>query len=167
MGKTIFKGHRRLIDTESGEIIETEVVEKSVADSDVGFHKIWLGHILDLVEEVGNAKMTVLIWLLKSADSQNQVLASYGEIAKATKTGVATVHRLMAALLKAGVITRAHRYGPWRLNPEVVFKGSHTQRMNVLIKYRDESQTDLFDAVQDSSNETPVDIAPSWSQRVA
>lgn len=146
MTKTVFKGTRRLIDSATGEIIETQVVERSVGGGDSGFHKVWLGHILDLVDEVGNAKMQVLVWLLKQADGQNQVQANLREIAEATGTGTATVHRLMSALVKANVIARPHRYGPWRLNPEVIFQGDHKQRMNVLIKYRDESQRDLFDA---------------------
>lgn len=144
-GKTLFKGKRRLIDAESGEIIETQVVERSVAAGDVGFHKIWLGHILELVQEVGNAKMTVLVWLLKNADAQNQVQANMREIAAGAKVGLATVERLMASLVKANVIVRPNRYGPWRLNPSVIFKGDHRARMNVLIKYRDEAQADLFE----------------------
>lgn len=145
MGKTLFKGSRRLIDADSGEIIETQVVERSVAAGDSGFHKVWLGHILEIVEEVGNAKMTVLVWLLKQADSQNQVMASIREIAAGSGVGTATVERLMSALVRTNVITRPKRYGPWRLNPEVVFQGDHNKRMNVLIKYRNESQPDLFE----------------------
>ena len=28
---------------------------------DIGFHKLWIGHILKTIEKVGNAKMKVLI----------------------------------------------------------------------------------------------------------
>lgn len=145
MAKTVFRGTRRLIDSDTGEIIETQVVERSLSPGDSGFHKVWLGHILELVQEVGNAKMQVLVWLLKQADGQNQVQATMRQIAEGSGVGVATVERLMQALVKANVITRAFRYGPWRLNPDVIFRGDHKQRMNVLIKYRDESQADLFD----------------------
>ena len=141
MSSTLFRGSRRLIDTDSGEIIETQVVERAVVAGDSGFHKIWLGHILDLVEEVGNAKMQVLVWLLKHADDQNQILASLRDIAAGSGVGLATVQRLMASLIKANVITRPYRYGPWRLNPDVIFQGTHQKRMNVLIKYKNESQS--------------------------
>jgi len=146
MAKTLFEGNRTLIDQETGEIIRTQVIEKVVGDGgDSGFHKVWLGHILDLVEEVGNAKMVVLVWLLKNADGQNQITASLREIATATGVGVATVQRLMTALSAADVVTRQGRYGAWRLNPEVVFAGSGKKRMNVLIRYRHESQRDMFE----------------------
>ena len=159
MSKTIFRGRRSLRDEETGEIIETEVVERAVGGGDSGFHKIWLGHILELVEEVGNAKMQVLVWLLKNADGQNQIAASLREIAKSTGVGVATVQRLMAALVNANVVTRAGRYGVWRLNPDVVFSGTHKKRMNVLIRYRQEKQIDLF-----RPEETPV---PQHLRKVA
>ena len=94
-----------MVDRDTGELIQTQVIERVVGDGDAGFHKIWLGHILELVEEVGNAKMVVLVWLLKNADSQNQIYASLREIAKATGVGVATVQRLMAALVSADVVT--------------------------------------------------------------
>lgn len=154
MGKTLFEGRRTLVDQSTGEMIQTQVIERVVGDGDAGFHKIWLGHILELVEEVGNAKMVVLVWLLKNADGQNQIAASLREIASATGVGVATVQRLMAALISADVVTRASRYGAWRLNPEVVFAGSGQKRMNVLIRYRQEKQRDLFE--QPTSHEIKV-----------
>ena len=157
MGKTLFEGRRTLVDRDTGELIQTQVIERVVGDGDAGFHKIWLGHILELVEEVGNAKMVVLVWLLKNADSQNQIYASLREIAKATGVGVATVQRLMAALVRADVVTRASRYGAWRLNPEVVFAGSGQKRMNVLIRYRQEKQRDLFE--QPESTQEQVQLA--------
>jgi predicted Ser/Thr protein kinase len=50
----------------------------------------------------------------------------------------------MTALRDANVITEVRR-SLWRLNPSVIFKGDHNRRMNVLIKYRDESQKDMFE----------------------
>lgn len=140
MAKILLKGSRRLIDADTGETFETQVIERSLVNGDAGFHKVWLGHILEIVEEVGNAKMAVLIWLLKQADSQNQVVASIREIAEGSGVGTATVGRLMSALVRTDVITRPQRYGPWRLNPEVVFQGDHKKRMNVLFQYRVESR---------------------------
>jgi len=166
MPSTVFRGTRRLVDTTTGEILETQVVERAVSAGDSGFHKVWLGHILDLVEEVGNAKMTVLIWLLKSADAQNQVMATYQEIASATGTGVATVQRLMRALVAANVIARPNRYGPWRLNPSVIFQGDHQRRMNVLIKYRTESQRDLFEDQEQATGE-PAQLRAHGLRRAA
>jgi hypothetical protein len=139
---TDFRGTRRLIDSETGEIIEAQTIVKTAGDA--GFHKIWLHHILEAVDEVGNAKMRVLMWLLTKANSQNQVLATYKEMAEACGCTPKTVQRLMTALKAANVITETRR-SVWRLNPDVVFRGDHNKRMAVLIKYQDESQGDLFE----------------------
>lgn len=139
---TVFQGQRRLVDTATGEIIDAQVVTKTVGDA--GFHKIWLHEILELVDEVGNAKMRVLMWLLSKADAQNQVWATWEEIGKETGVGRRTIARLMAALKEANVITETRR-SVWRLNPQIIFKGDYSRRMNVLVKYRDEKQGDLFE----------------------
>lgn len=139
---TRFEGERRLVDTTTGEVIDAQVVVKTAGD--IGFHKIWLHEILELVEEVGNAKMRVLMWLLAKADAQNQVWATWSDIAKETGVSRRTVASLMAALRDANVIAETRR-SVWRLNPEVIFKGDHNKRMAVLVKYRDDKQGDLFD----------------------
>lgn len=136
---TIFHGEQRLF-TESGDVIHAQVVTRTTGDA--GFHKIWLHEILELVDEVGNAKMRVLTWLLANANAQNQVLATLDEIAEATKTSRATVQRLMSTLRKADVITETRR-SLWRLNPRVIFKGDYNKRMAILVKYHDEKQDDL------------------------
>jgi DNA-binding transcriptional ArsR family regulator len=141
--KTTFSGQHRFVNTDTGEVIDAQVVTKVVGDA--GFHKLWVGQILDLVEQVGNAKMKVLMWLLAQADSQNQVWATWKEVAEATGTSRPTVARLMATLRDANVITEVRR-SVWRLNPDVIFKGGHDKRMAVMIKFRAESaQADLFD----------------------
>ena len=49
------------INQRTGEIIEAQTLTKEVkGDVDVGFEKLWVGHILEAVDEVGNAKMKVL-----------------------------------------------------------------------------------------------------------
>ena len=139
---TRFEGQHRLVDTTTGEVIDAQVVVKTSGDR--GFHKIWLHEILELVDEVGNAKMRVLMWLLSKADAQNQVWATHQEIASACDSSTKTVQRLMSALLAANVITETRR-SVWRLNPDVIFKGDHNKRMAVLVKYRDDKQGDLFE----------------------
>ncbi|MBN3852802.1 hypothetical protein G3N59_05345 [Paraburkholderia sp. Ac-20340] len=133
---TKFQGQQRFANVETGEILDAQVVLKTAGD--VGFHKIWLHEILSLVDEVGNSKMQVLMWLLSNADSQNRIIATQKEIADATKTSLKTVQRLMHSLAAANVINEVRRT-IWRLNPDVIFKGDHNQRTAILIKYRNEA----------------------------
>ena len=140
MGKTLFEGRRTLVDRDTGELIQTQVIERVVGDGDAGFHKIWLGHILELVEEVGNAKMVVLVWLLKNADSQNQIYASLREIAKATGVGVATVQRSDGSSCQCGCSDKSEPLRSLAAESRGCFCGSGQKRMNVLIRYRQEKQ---------------------------
>lgn len=125
------------INQRTGEIIKAQTLTKELkgSDVDIGFEKLWIGHILDAVEEVGNAKMKVLFWLIRNKDKSNMVHGSITEIAEKTGVGRATVARLMASLRKANVV-RLEYGGRWMLNPAVIFKGSHERRMNVLIRYK-------------------------------
>ena len=78
------------INQRTGEIIEAQTLTKEVkGDVDVGFEKLWVGHILEAVDEVGNAKMKVLFWLIRNKDQGNMVRATLDEIAQ--KTGSAVV----------------------------------------------------------------------------
>lgn len=132
------------INQRTGEIIETQTLEKSVRsdDVDVGFHKLWIGHILSTIDEVGNAKVRVLFWLLQNMDRQNMVKATVRQIAEKSGVGEATVKRLMASLRKADVV-RLEYGGRWIMNPAVAFKGAHQRRMNVLIRYKSMDQQEL------------------------
>lgn len=132
------------INQRTGEIMETQTLTKELRanEVDIGFEKLWIGHILDAVEEVGNAKMKVLFWLIRNKDKSNMVRGSITEIAEKTGVGRATVARLMASLRKANVV-RLEYGGRWMLNPAVVFKGSHDRRMNVLIRYKAMEQKEL------------------------
>lgn len=134
------------INQRTGEIIEAQTLLKEVKEVDIGFHKLWIGHILETIEEVGTAKVKVLFWLMKNADQNNMVRATVRQIAERVGVGEATVKRLMAALRKADVV-RLEYGGRWILNPAVVFKGAHGRRMNVLIRYKSmESAEQLVEA---------------------
>ena len=131
------------INQRTGEIIEAQTLTKEVrGDVDIGFEKLWIGHILEVIEETGNAKIQVLFWLLRNKDQNNMVKATLDTIAEKTGVSRRTVARLMVALRQADVI-RLEFGGRWLLNPAVIFKGSHGRRMNVLIRYQSMEQQEL------------------------
>lgn len=72
------------------------------------------------------------------------VRATLDDIAAKTKVSRRTVASLMTALRKADVV-RLEYGGRWILNPALVFKGGHSRRMNVLIRYQamEQQQLDL------------------------
>lgn len=136
-------GVDRWTNQQTGEVIETQTLAKEVCgDVDIGFEKLWLGHILETIEEVGNVKVKVLFWLLKNRDQNNLVRGTVRQIAEQLGVSKTTVSALMTALRKADVI-RLEYGGRWMLNPGVIFKGAHTKRMNVLIRYKSMEQQEL------------------------
>jgi DNA-binding transcriptional ArsR family regulator len=152
-------GADRWVNQQTGEIIETQTLTKEVKDVDIGFEKLWIGHILETIDEVGNAKVKVLFWLLKNKDQQNMVRATIDTIAEKTGASRATVGRLMAALRRADVV-RLEYGGRWLLNPSVIFKGSHSRRMNVLIRYKSMEQQELpLDEPIQSTQQEPERMA--------
>jgi DNA-binding transcriptional ArsR family regulator len=131
------------INQRTGEIIETQTLSREVkGDVDIGFEKLWVGHILDAVQEVGNAKMQVLFWLIRNKDRNNMVRGTVRQIAETLGVSKTTVSGLMTALRKANVVQLEYG-GRWMLNPAVVFKGGHSRRMNVLIRYKAMEQQEL------------------------
>lgn len=159
---TRFIGLKRFIDQATGETFDAQTVIKQA--SDAGFHKLWLGHILDLLDEVGNAKVKTLNWLLRQMDTENRILATYDEIAAGAKASRATVAVLMGKLVDANIISPMRR-SQWRINPEILFRGSHGRRMNVLICYRDERQQ-LLPLDEPASNDEAAPV-PELEERQA
>lgn len=134
-------GKENYINQQTGEIVEAQTVIKG---GDFDFHKLWLGHVLDAIDQVGNVKIRVMMHILKNMDGQNRFVGTQQAIAEETGTGRSTVSRLLKALEEADFITRVSA-GLIRVNPKGIFKGGSNKRMNVLIKYREESQKDLFE----------------------
>lgn len=132
---------RSYVDQETGEVIEVQQIARS-GDSD--FHKIWLSHILDAVDEVGNKKMKILMYLMSNIDYQNRYVGTYQMIADEVGCHKKTVGELMKTLLEQNIISRPQQ-GVVRVSPDIIFKGSKQKRMNVLLKYGEESdQVDMF-----------------------
>jgi predicted transcriptional regulator len=145
-------GTRQLIDSETGEKLSAHVVSRSVVDKD--FKKLWLGHILEAVDEIGNAKMRILFWMLENCDYENRVIATMRKLSAETGTGLETVNRLLKALVKHNIVKR-EQVGVYRLNPNVIFNGTHDKRMDVLIRYEATQQ------------ELPLEVVTKERERMA
>lgn len=143
-----FIGSREYMDTQTGEVITAEVIIK---DTDKDFRKIWVGHILETIDELGGARIMALFWLMEYVDNKNRILGTIRELAKWSNVSLDTMARLMVALQKANIIRR-ERVGCYIFNPAVMFKGGHHKRMDVLLRYRDLSQS--LPGMETEANET-------------
>lgn len=137
--KQIRIGRERYINEQTGEVQEFDVIEQT--DKDFNFDKLWLGHILNSLDIIGNKKIKVLNWLLSNKNAQNQILGTQREIAEKTDVSGPIVNETMGMLIQSNLLKKV-RNGLYMLNPDVLFKGGNNQRLNVLMKYKQISEFD-------------------------
>lgn len=119
--------------------IETMQVMDFTIDGDFNYDKIWLAHLLDTLELLGNKKIKVICWLLEKRDKvSNLVIASQRAMAEEMGISLPTITATLKELQKANVIVKVQD-GVYRLSPDVIFKGKHETRMNVLYRYQAEA----------------------------
>lgn len=133
--RVALEGTKTLIDPQTGE--EFQVNHMAVTEADSDFSKIWLANILVAVEEFGSASMSVLFWLVKKTEEtkgNNTIIMTIREIANEIGKSTQTVHKVLKILEQNDVIRR--KTGVIFVNPDVVYKGTHGGRMNVLTTYK-------------------------------
>lgn len=133
-------GREEYVNTSTGEVEEFQVLR--IDDADANFSKIWLGHVLAAVDQIGNAKMRVLMHVISRRNpSTNTLIATTQEIAEAVGVSKKTVIETLKALETADVVRR--KSGVVMLNPDVVFKGPRGGRLKVLLDYGQWKQEEL------------------------
>ena len=151
-------GKQEYLNTSSGEIEEFQVLK--IEDRDFNFHKLWLHHILDTIDLIGNKKVRLAFWIIEHLNRDNQLIATQKKIEEIYNKGktnprdkiskdtiTATIKHLVATkfLLKLSG-------GAYAVNPDFIFKGGKTDRLNVLLKYRaaayEKEQEDLAERIK-------------------
>ncbi len=132
-------GTETYINQKTGAIEEMQVM--NIEERDANFHKLWLGHILQSIDLIGNQKTKLAFWLLDNLDSENKFTMTYRQISAKSGISYETVSRTMKALLESNFLVKINS-GAYRVNPEVLFKGGKNDRLNVLIQYNNEKKTE-------------------------
>ena len=127
-------GTEQYIKADTGEIKEMQVI--SIEERDCNFHKLWLGHIINSLELIGNQKTRLCFWIIEHLNRDNTLNYTYEQIADESGIGYRTVFDTMKALIESNFLKRRNQ-GCYVVNPDVIFKGGKTDRMNVLIQYHE------------------------------
>lgn len=143
-------GTETYINQSTGELNQMQVID--IEERYANFHKLWLGHILQTMDLIGNQKTKLAFWILDNLNVENQLIMTYRQIVEKSGISYDTVSRTMKALIDANFLIQINR-GAYRVNPDVIFKGGKTARMNVLIKYRDEKKLDNQTSSENLKNE--------------
>lgn len=125
---------KRLVDLDTGEEFESYAIVKEY-NGDTGFKKVFLGEVLSIIDEVSNAKMKFLIWLIDNVDKKNQIIGTYEQLSKVSGISRETISRLIPILLKANVIKRISP-SVYMLSPDIATNLGSRKRANLLIQYK-------------------------------
>lgn len=139
-----FKGIRRLQDMATGEILEIDYVEKKLSPSlKGGWRRVYLADFLQILDEIGNAKIKVLEFVLDNIDSNNKLTISMTEVSRKTKISYMTVHTTFKALEEKKLLKKVGT--AWVVMPDVVSAfGSDKKNARLLIDYSEDDRG-LFD----------------------
>jgi DNA-binding transcriptional regulator YhcF (GntR family) len=132
-------GTKQFINAETNEVEDFNVISQE--EQDFNFDKFWITQIMFAIDEFGSQKMKLLLYLITNRErANNTVLKTVSEMAKETNINKNTIVTTLKILEKHKIIRR--KTGVIFISPEVIFKGGHNKRMNVLIQYRAVSQNE-------------------------
>lgn len=127
-------GTQKFVNVQTGEVEDFQVT--SIEERDFNFHKVWMKNFINTLEIVGNQKSKLCFWIIDNLNRDNQLCMTYRQIAEKTHISLDTVRVTMKLLLEADFLRRVNQ-GCYVVNPDIVFKGSRTGRLNVLNTYTD------------------------------
>ena len=137
--KQKFVGYKELIDPETGDRYPMQM--NVLEERDFNFHKVWMQHLVNSLDSISNQKLRLAFWIIDNLDKENQLIMTQRAIAKETKMSIQTVNKTLKALCEAPedgpAFLQKMNSGAYRVNPEVLFKGSHSNRMGICYEYRE------------------------------
>lgn len=129
---TVYKGTQRLIDEQSGEVIEVDKLYRKQTSGN--FHKAYLIQLISMMDMIGNQKFKVVNYILDNIHwSNNTLIATVKEMIKATGTSKQTVITTLKALEEGNIIKR--RTGALMLNPELLMRGDDHKQKYLLLEF--------------------------------
>src|SRR5699024_5636800 len=92
--------------------------------------KIWLGHMLESLDMIGNQKIRVAMFIMENINKENELIMTYRVIAEKTNTSLQTVSETMKALQESNLLSKIrNRY--YRINTDDIFKVGRKEQMKV------------------------------------
>ena len=125
-------GQQQYVNVNTGELETMNVT--SIEDRDFNFHKVWMRNFLSTLDIVGNHKTLLCMWIVDHINRDNQLIGTMRVIANESGMSLETVRITLKILLDADFLRRVQS-GVYIVNPEVIFKGSYSSRMNILNQY--------------------------------
>jgi Trp operon repressor len=151
-----FIGYKNFLDPETGEL--TPMQQFVITERDFNFNKVWLQHFVNGLDEICNQKLRLAFWIIENLSDDNILLKTQRMIASESGIGEATVYRTMNALQKGNpAFLQKINSGAYRVNPDIIWKGNHKNRMGVYFEYiqhNENKQLSLMEDADETSTNT-------------
>lgn len=146
--KQKFVGSKGLIDPSTGELVPMQMVE--VEDRDFNFHKVWLQNLITSLDGISSQRLKLAFWILDNLDSENKLVMTQRAMAEKSGMSLNTVITTMKALQNGNpVFLQKINSGAYRVNPDVIWKGSYNKRMGVCFEYGETARENQKEIVED------------------
>lgn len=132
--KQKFIKSKEYVDVETGELVPFQ--EVAIEDRDFNFHKVWLQHLVDSLDGISNQKLRLAFWIIDNLNKENQLIMTQRTISEKTKISLDTVSKTMKSLQESEppFLIKINS-GAYQVNPDIVWKGSHKNRMGICFIY--------------------------------
>lgn len=136
--KQKFVGYKTLIDPETGESYPMQM--NILEERDFNFHKVWLQHLVNSLDGISNQRLRLAFWIIDHLDRENKLTMTQRAIAEQSGVSLDTVSRTIRALQEGSPAFLVKiNSGAYRVNPDVIWKGSYSNRMGICYEYVQES----------------------------
>ena len=125
-------GTEQFINTVTGELEDFQVTQ--IEERDFNFSKVWIRNFVATLDLVGNQKTKLVYWIIDHLNKENQLIYTNRQLEAETGISLKTVSITMKALQDANFLKKQSN-GVYIINPDILFKGSKSARMNVLNQY--------------------------------
>lgn len=137
--KQKFIGYKELVDPHTGEPYPMQL--NVIEDRDFNFHKVWLQHLVNSLDGISNQRLRLAFWIIDHLDKENKLVMTQRAIAAGSGMSLNTVTRTMKALQEGNPpFLQKINSGAYRVNPDVIWQGSYSNRMGVIYEYRQKSE---------------------------
>ena len=146
-------GTQDYINANTGEIETMQVT--SIEERDFNFHKVWMKNFINALDIVGNQKTRFCYWLIdKKLTRDNMLYGTQRQLADESGISLQTVN-ITLKLLMDNDFLRRQSSAVYMVNPDILYKGSMTSRLNLLTQYQQ------FEHVEMSAEEKLTNVLQS------
>jgi hypothetical protein len=133
--KTKVVGKQTFINQETGELVEMNVIQAE--ERDFNFEKLWMGHVFGTLDIIGNKKIKLVTYVMQNRNRDNIFFGTYRDLEKKLNISSPTIAETFKVLQDNDFLVMVQQ-GVYRINPDIIFKGTNGNRLNVLIMYQKE-----------------------------